>query len=55
MNKTLLEIRDELAGELKKIQLSGIETSKGWDIFNYFINLNNTIRLVAETIYIGVK
>jgi len=55
MDKTLFQIRDELAGELKKIQLSGEESSKGWEVLNYYREIDCTIRILTETIYIGVR
>jgi len=55
MDKTLFQIRDELAGELKEIQQSGKETSKGWEVLNYYREVDYTIRILTDTIYIGVR
>lgn len=55
MDKNLFEVRDELAGELKEIQLSGKETSKGWEVLEYLREVDYTIRLITNTIYIGVR
>ena len=55
MGKTLFQIRDELAGELKEIQRSGKETSRGWELLGYLREVEGTIRIISNTIYIGVR
>jgi len=55
MDKTLFQIRDELAGELKEIQKSSKDTSEGWEVLNYLKEVDYTIRLITNTIYIGVR
>lgn len=52
---TMFEIRDELAEEVRKIQLSGMETSDGWKKLQHLREVDYKIRLVTDTIYIGVR
>lgn len=55
MDKNLFEASDELAGELVKIQLSGKETSKGWELLRYLKEVEGTIKIISNSIYIGVR
>jgi len=52
---TMFEIRDQLAGELKQIQLSRLETSKGWEILKELKETDYMIRILTDTIFIGVR
>lgn len=54
MDKTLLDVREELTEKLKVIQRSGKETSEGWEVLDYLKVVEGTIRLIGNSIYIGV-
>lgn len=51
---TMFEKRDRLAGELREIQLKGLETSRGWEVLQELRELDYRIRLIVNNIG-GIK